>query len=339
MVWQNVLSIQIRCLMMKYEYKSILAPVIESLIDMKHNLGFKYVSESKLLRRVDRLALNHRLDDIILMEDFVNEFIKKYDNEKDINITSRVTVIRELARFMIAQGYKAYVVPPLPRGSYRSSFVPYIFTNEELKKIFLAADQFASSLSLDKHYYHQRDKYPVIFRILYSTGMRIGEVLQLQLQDIDFERKTFIIKEAKNNKDRIIPVHPVTIKYMKNYIGENNIFDDNQYVFTNRDNQPITTRTVYGIFRKVLRIAGIPHAGKSKGPTVHSFRHTFCVHRLRDWVIDGRDISALFPYLCAYMGHADTRCTEYYLRLTAELYPDIVIKSEKYFNEGSDINE
>lgn len=63
------------------------------------------------------------------------------------------------------------------------------------------------------------------------------------------------------------------------------------------------------------------------------------MHRLRDWVIDGRDISALFPYLCAYMGHADTRCTEYYLRLTAELYPDIVIKSEKYFNEGSDINE
>ena len=36
------------------------------------------------------------------------------------------------------------------------------------------------------------------------------------------------------------------------------------------------------------------------------------------------------------MGHADTRCTEYYLRLTAELYPDIVIKSEKYFNEGAD---
>src|SRR5699024_924415 len=109
--------------------------------------------------------------------------------------------------------------------------------------------------------------------------------------------------------------------------------------FTNRDHLPITTRTVYGIFRKILHIACIPHGGKGKGPTVHSFRHTFCVHRLRDWVICGRNISALFPYLCAYMGHADTRCTEYYLRLTAELYPDIVIKSEKYFNEGADRDE
>lgn len=128
-------------------------------------------------------------------------------------------------------------------------------------------------------------------------------------------------------------------KYLKDYITKKCIFDNEQYIFTNRDHLPITTRTVYGIFRKILHIACIPHGGKGKGPTVHSFRHTFCVHRLRDWVICGRNISALFPYLCAYMGHADTRCTEYYLRLTAELYPDIVIKSEKYFNEGADRDE
>ena len=300
---------------------------------MKRGLGFKYVNECKSLRRIDQSALNHKLDKILLSKDFVNEFIKKHSNEKEINTTHRVKVIRELAKYMISQGYQAYVVPPLPRGSYRSSFIPYIFTNEELKKIFKAADQFASSPSLDNHYYHQRDKYPVIFRILYSTGMRIGEVLQLQLQDIDFEKNTFMIREAKNNKDRLIPVHPVSMKYVRDYIVKKRIFDDTQYIFTNRDNHPLHTSTVYVTFRKIIHIAGIPHGGKGKGPKVHSFRHTFCVHKLRDWVLDGKNISALFPYLCAYMGHADTRCTEYYLRLTAELYPDIVVKVEKYFNE------
>lgn len=324
---------------MKYEYGSVLAPIIKSFLDMKHGLGFKYESECKLLRRVDQSALIHELDDVVLTKEFVNDFIKKHANEKDINITSRVTIIRELAKYMNSQGYKAYIVPPLPRGSYHSTFVPYIFTNEELRKIFLAADQFASTPSLDNQYYHQRDKYPVILRILYSTGMRIGEVLQLKIQDINFETNAFMIQEAKNNKDRRIPVHPVTMKYLKDYITKKCIFDNEQYIFTNRDHLPITTRTVYGIFRKILHIACIPHGGKGKGPTVHSFRHTFCVHRLRDWVICGRNISALFPYLCAYMGHADTRCTEYYLRLTAELYPDIVIKSEKYFNEGADRDE
>ena len=147
---------------MKYEYGSVLAPIIKSFLDMKHGLGFKYESECKLLRRVDQSALIHELDDVVLTKEFVNDFIKKHANEKDINITSRVTIIRELAKYMNSQGYKAYIVPPLPRGSYHSTFVPYIFTNEELRKIFLAADQFASTPSLDNQYYHQRDKYPVI---------------------------------------------------------------------------------------------------------------------------------------------------------------------------------
>ena len=85
-------------------------------------------------------------------------------------------------------------------------------------------------------------------------------------------------------------------------------------------------------FLKFLRLAGIPHP--QGGPRVHSFRHTFCVHRLKIWVLDKKDITALFPYLCAYMGHKDTRCTEYYLRLTADLYPDIIHKTETYFYDG-----
>ena len=55
---------------------------------------------------------------------------------------------------------------------------------------------------------------------------------------------------------------------------------------------------------------------------------------VRNWVKEGQDINALMPYLCAYMGHSDTRCTEYYLRLTSELYPDIVAKCERYY-EGA----
>ena len=51
--------------MMKYEYKSILAPIIESFIDMKRGLGFKYVNECKSLRRIDQSALNHKLDKIL----------------------------------------------------------------------------------------------------------------------------------------------------------------------------------------------------------------------------------------------------------------------------------
>lgn len=55
----------------------------------------------------------------------------------------------------------------------------------------------------------------------------------------------------------------------------------------------------------------------------------FACHRLRGWVEAGDDVNALMPYLAAYMGHADTRCTEYYLRLTAELFPGMVAQVER----------
>lgn len=87
-----------------------------------------------------------------------------------------------------------------------------------------------------------------------------------------------------------------------------------------------------GYHRSYIWQSRIPYGGKRKGPRLHDFRHTFCVHRLRDWIKDGKDITALFPYLCSYLGHADTRGTEYYFQLTAEFYPEIIEQSEKYWN-------
>jgi hypothetical protein len=55
------------------------------------------------------------------------------------------------------------------------------------------------------------------------------------------------------------------------------------------------------------------------------------VHRLKKWVLDGKELTNFLPYLVAYLGHADFRGTEYYLRLTADLYPEIVSRMEVAF--------
>lgn len=318
--------------MMKYEFASILAPVISALIEEKKALGFKYEAEIWDLKAIDQLAIKTELIEVTLSKEFVQEFIRKKPNEKEINVTGRIGAIRVLAEYMIRKGYQAYVVPPLPSGSYNREFVPYIFTEEEVSRLFRVIDDYADSPSLDGQYYPQRKKYSVIFRILYSTGMRIGEVLNLKVKDIDFKNQTFTIKQAKNNSERVIPVHENMMNIIAQYMEEEEIYLNEKYLFANRYGKKIVPSTVDGFFSRFLQLAGIPHP--KDGPRVHSFRHTFCVHRLKKWVLEGRDINALFPYLCAYMGHADTRCTEYYLRLTADLYPDIVSKVEKSFEEN-----
>lgn len=318
---------------MKYEFQSVLKDVIQELINEKRALGFKYESIEWKLKELDQLAVKNNLEQIEITREFAEEYIRRKPNEKKVNVMNRVGAIRTLAEYMIRKGYPAYVLPPFPAGSYTRSFVPHIYTEDELKRIFTAIDEYAKTPSLDSQHYPQREKYSVIFRILYSTGMRIDEVLHLRVKDVNLEKKTFTILNAKNHKERIIPIHENTIKRLQEYMIAEEIYRDDQYIFSNRYGNHIDKKTVDYFFLRFLHLAGIPHP--DDGPRVHDFRHTFCVHRLRDWVLEGKDINALFPYLCAYMGHADTRCTEYYLRLTADLFPDIVRKSEHYFNGAS----
>jgi len=79
-------------------------------------------------------------------------------------------------------------------------------------------------------------------------------------------------------------------------------------------------------FKEYLWKAGIMRT--DKGPVIHDLRHSYCVHRLKEWALSGADMSNLLPYMSAFLGHADFRGTEYYLRLTADLYPEIVSKME-----------
>ena len=314
---------------MSYTFSSVLKDVIQDFLKEKRSLGYNYESEERHLKDIDKLALSQGLKEMIITKEFVDAYTARKSYEKPINVTHRVHVIRELAKYMIRFGYEAYIVPPLPKGSYNSDFIPYIFTDDEIKRIFEAIDKWSISESLDGQYYPQRYKYPVIFRILYSTGMRIGEVINLRLENIDFDNNTFTILNAKNHSERMIPVHMNTISLIKEYINKENIISENEYLFKGKSKgRHIDKSTVDYFFLRFLRLANISHP--KDGPRVHSFRHTFCVHRLKLWVLEGKDITALFPYLCAYMGHKDTRCTEYYLRLTADLYPDIIYKSEQY---------
>ena len=314
---------------MNHEYKSIFKDIINDLINEKRKLGYKYKTEARHLKNFDTFAYNLNVCDFNLSKDIVDKYVEIKPWEKPINATNRVQVIRELARYLNRVGYSAYVLPPLPKGSYTSDFIPHIFSDDEIKRLFEAVDKWSTSPSLDNQYYKERLKYPLIIRILYSTGMRIGEVLSLKVENIDFENNTFTILNAKNHSERIIPVHKNIIKIIKDYLDDMNIFKTDDYIFQGEIKEiHLKSSTVNQQFLKFLMMAKIPHF--KDGPRIHDLRHTFCVCRLKLWVKEGRDINALFPYLCAYMGHVDTRCTEYYLRLTSDLYPDIVFKSERY---------
>jgi integrase/recombinase XerD len=82
-------------------------------------------------------------------------------------------------------------------------------------------------------------------------------------------------------------------------------------------------------FRDYLAGAGIPHF--TGGPHPHSLRHGFAVANLRRWAAQGADLAVMLPYLACHMGHADLRGTQYYLRLTADAYPEVMARAQVRF--------
>ena len=100
------------------------------------------------------------------------------------------------------------------------------------------------------------------------------------------------------------------------------------YYFPALRGKPMTVANVYKNFRKFLWGARISHGGRGRGPRIYDFRHTHAVHCLKKWVIQNKDLSAYLPILKTYMGHDSFEETAYYLRLTADVFPDITSKLE-----------
>jgi integrase/recombinase XerD len=140
------------------------------------------------------------------------------------------------------------------------------------------------------------------------------------------------IMDGKFNKDRLVPLSEELIHRCNEYVKRVHLFSNAEsFFFPSPNGKPMTLGNVYKNFRKFLWKARISHGGWGKGPRIHDFRHTFAVHCLRRWVLDGKDLAAYLPVLKTYLGHHSFSDTSQYLRLTAELFPDITAKVEHAF--------
>jgi integrase len=154
------------------------------------------------------------------------------------------------------------------------------------------------------------------------------EALRLTVGDVDLEQGVLRISQAKNNKERFVPMAESLTKCCMEYkkiMHENST--DSDYFFPGFHGGCYSNSTIYVRFRQYLWKAGISHTGR--GPRLHDFRHVYCVHRLKKWIMAGEELTNLLPYLSVYLGHSDFRGTEYYLKLTADLYPEIISMLEK----------
>ena len=308
-------------------YTSAFAPHIIGLIEQKRALGYKYVSDAAMLRRFDAFCLERHPNETILTHEVMMDWGLKRSGEKPATLQGRLTPVRELSKYIVRLGLEAYIMPKglMPRVP---RYIPHIFTNDELIRIFEQTDKchYCNEVPYRHHIM------PVFFRLLYCTGMRLSEARLLKVGDVNLEDGVITVTNAKLDKHRQLPISPEMLARLLSYHKNVHTFSRKEdWYFPGYGGKPMTGGNVYKNFRKFLWQARISHGGYGNGPRIHDVRHTQAVHCLRRWVLDGKDLRAYLPILQAFLGHVSFADTAYYLHLTADLFPDITEKVEAIF--------
>jgi integrase/recombinase XerD len=310
--------------MSSYLFRGPFAEHIRNHVCLKQAIGYKYKAEAEHLLRFSSFTEEKYLEASILTKEIVLDWCSKKNYEAQANQCARASILRQLAIYMDGIGAGAYI---LPKGYYPAEqhYIPHIYTECELQRFFHQTDQchYVSECP-DRHFIM-----PVFFRMVYACGLRSSEARLLKVEDVDTDAGILSVHHSKNDNSRLVAMSDELSERCRNYFGNvHRLSKGPHWFFPGLNGKPMTVLNVYHNFRRFLWRAGISHGGRGKGPRVHDLRHTHACHCLKKWVQQGKDIAAYLPVLKAYMGHDSFEETAYYLRLTADIFPDISIKLE-----------
>ena len=299
---------------------------LANFVREKRTCGFKYKTQRTALLPLDRMWCEPGAPHPSLSRVWAERFIAARPGEAPSCPPQRASLWRQLAQYGLRQGKEAYIPPTHSTPLAPREIVPYIYSRSELKALFATIDQHPYASWSPRLTFTM----PVLFRLLYGAGLRLGEALSLRHGDFDTGEGVITIHQGKNQKDRLVPVAPAVAKRLATYCHR---FPGmiNEPIFLSPVRQhALSLHGVESLFLRLLKRAGLPPRQKKRGPRIHDLRHTFAVHRLEKWYLAKENLEAKIPLLSAYMGHKTLRDTYYYLRITSSFFPEIAHRLEAF---------
>lgn len=306
--------------MKQFHFLSNLSTLMELYLTTRNEEGYLPDHYGYYLQELDCLSKAMQNESFV-----TRELVEAWDSAKPYlsNRTKiqRHNTIRKFAAFAFVNDGISYV-PDTSKLKGNSTFVPHIFTVDEISRILNAAD----NLPYRKNAPTRHLVIPAVIRLLYSCGLRVNEALRLRTTDVDLESGVISIFNGKGGKDRLVPIHSSLSEYLREYTGK--LLLDREWFFPSASGH-YSSNTIYENFRELLFMSHIHHTGN--GPRVHDFRHTFAVHTLEKQLAEGYDPMIIVPRLAAYLGHKSYRETCWYIHLTIASFPELAQKLDSAF--------
>jgi integrase len=301
-------------------FRSILKDELASfMVVLKLSVSYQktYKSYQSVLSDFDSFLYVENLAEKNLDSERIQRWLDGFDVLPSTK-SKKLSHIRRFASYLSTLGIKT-TLPEMPRIS--SDFTPYVFSEEEMTKIFeIADDLIITSVNSRK-----AAEFPILLRLLYGCGFRLGEALSLTWDDVDLLSDVITVKSAKNQKQRIVPISEELSRILKLYKASP-YFEVHgcNLLFKTNDGHPRSVGVYWGLFNSILCELGIKNPQtaryRSRGPCIHSLRHTFTLHSLLKLEAEGKEFMDIVPFLSTYLGHVGLMETDKYLKARHELY-------------------
>jgi integrase len=263
-------------------------------------------------------------------KDMINNFL--YGGVK--SITSgwfiKHTAILGFYRYAFTRNYVTAIPLPNILPKRPQPFVPYIYSQDELKLLFNTALNYQKNKSHIPPIMVQ-----TVLVLTYALGLRLHETLSIKLGDIDLNNAVITIQQSKFYKSRLVPFNQETKEVINKYLQwrkkQKQLQLAEWYLFSGRDNQPFNIGTMREIFKRIRKKSGIKRNDNANyQPRIHDLRHTFAVNRLTSWYQENKNVQQLLPILSVYLGHKHLSHTTVYLTMTDDLLQEAKTRFEKF---------
>lgn len=307
----------------KPPFRSLLAEDIQFYLDFKRAIGRKFNTEESALRLFDRFLSDYPVvDRADLTPPLIEEFLGSRPRTRPRSFNHLLGVLRCFFAWSVIQGRSTHS-PVRTRPQHTSSrLLPFLFGPKQVQRIL----EIAAQLPDNSRAIHRNEVYPLIYRLMYGLGLRVGEVSRLCHKDVDRARRLLVIRESKFGKSRLVPFGPKLGDHIEAYLLKHLDWygqwqpDDPLFSFSHK--RPLRSETISQVFHHLLPKIELSIAPGTAHPCLHCLRHSFAVQTLLRWYRSGIDPAQRLFHLSIFMGHSDPASTSWYLTVTDDLFAE-----------------
>jgi integrase len=288
------------------KFNSFLSPLIKGYVHyQKASENWNEASYEPNLSLFDRYCQKQYPDATALTQEIADNWCRKRDTEKNNSCRSRIYVVVSFIRYLRKREKTDIRVPDIPRKE-RRSYIPHAFTETELNNFFYACDNLPNE-PLSRVPRYKRITIPVLFRLLYSSGIRTNEARLLRMEDIDLNQGILDIRCSKGHAQHYVVLHDSMVDIMKQYDALiRKQYPARTYFFPAGGD---TFHTRKWVQRSFLRMW---NKYNSSSATAYELRHHYATENINGWMDEGFGFDAKLLYLSKSMGHSKLESTRYY---------------------------